>query len=55
VFRINGGRAQLTRVEIGHQNQGQAEIVAGLSAGDHVVLYPDRSLSDNQPVRRRLN
>ena len=55
VFRINGRRAQLTRVEIGHQNQGQAEIVAGLSAGDDVVLYPDRSLSDNQPVRRRRN
>lgn len=55
VFRITGGRAQLTRVEIGHQNQGQAEIVAGLSAGDRVVLYPDRSLSHNQPVRRRLN
>lgn len=53
VFRVSDGRAQLTRVEIGHQNQSQAEVVSGLSADDLVVLYPDRALRNEQAVRRR--
>jgi len=55
VFQVADGRAKLVRVELGYQNQSQAAVKSGLSAGDLVVLYPDRSLGDGQPVRQRLD
>lgn len=55
VFRISDGRAILTRIELGEQNQNQAAIISGLSEGDIVVLYPDRSLRDGQRVRGRAS
>lgn len=53
VFRVLDGRANITRIELGEQNQNHAAVVSGLSEGDAVVLYPDRSLRDGQRVVRR--
>jgi HlyD family secretion protein len=55
VFRVEDGRVQLTTVELGDQNQSLAAVISGLSEGDRVVLYPDRSLTDGQSVRQRVN
>jgi HlyD family secretion protein len=40
VFREVDGRARTTVVTIGHRNDRVAEVLSGLSAGDHVVLHP---------------
>lgn len=55
VFRVSDGRALLTRIEIGEQNQDQAAIISGLSEGDTVILYPDRALESGQRVRSRAD
>lgn len=55
VFQVEDGRLKLEPIELGDQNQNLAVVVSGLSEGDRVVLYPDRSLSDGQSVRQRLN
>jgi HlyD family secretion protein len=55
VFRIEDGRVRLIPVELGIQNQQRAQIVSGLSLGDRVVLYPDRSLQDGRSVRLRAD
>ena len=55
VFRVLDGRALLTRIEIGEQNQDQATIISGLSEGDTVVLYPDRALENGHRLRSRAD
>jgi HlyD family secretion protein len=39
-FVIVDGRAQLRRLEVGRNNGVQAEVIAGLSEGERVVMYP---------------
>lgn len=39
-FVIDGGRAKLRDVKVGRSNGVQTEILAGLAAGDHVIVYP---------------
>lgn len=46
VFVAEGGRARLRRVEIDHANGREAEIVAGLSVGEHVILHPSDLVAD---------
>lgn len=53
VFKVEEGRARLQRVEIGHNNGDLAEVAAGLSAGDRVVLHPGQSIVDGAAVRVR--
>lgn len=53
VFRIEGGRAHLVRVGVGHMNGETAEITSGLRAGDTLVLYPGDTISDGSLVERR--
>jgi len=50
VFRIDGGRARLTPVKVGHMNDRTAEIVSGLKAGDRVVSHPGEQVSDGAAV-----
>ncbi|MDH3231630.1 MAG: HlyD family efflux transporter periplasmic adaptor subunit [Alphaproteobacteria bacterium] len=40
VFVAEAGRAQLRHVEIDHANGREAQITAGLAAGDTVILHP---------------
>lgn len=53
VFRVEGGRARLTSVEVGRDNGRMAQVLSGLRDGDSVVLYPGETLSDGTRVQRR--
>jgi HlyD family secretion protein len=50
VFVIEGGRAHLRHLEIGHQGRSDAEVLDGLAAGEAVVLYPSETLEDGARV-----
>lgn len=51
VFVIEEGRAHGKRVEIGHRNQTEVEILQGLTAGQEVILHPSNQLKDGMRVR----
>lgn len=53
VFRVEGGRTRLQRVEIGQNDGDLAEVRAGLKPGDRVVLHPGQSVTDGAAVRTR--
>lgn len=53
VFRIEGERAALIKLKIGHMNSHSAEILEGLDIGDRVVLYPNDLLEDGGLVAER--
>lgn len=53
VFVAAGGRAQMTRLEIGRNNGTLAEVKSGIDAGTAVVLYPGPSLKDGQSIVQR--
>lgn len=53
LFTVEGGRARLTPVEVGHDNGEVAEILSGLSGGETVVLYPGETVSDGAAVEAR--
>jgi len=40
-------------VQLGLQGEGRVQILAGLQAGDQVVLHPPRQLSDGAWLRLR--
>jgi len=53
VYRIDGQRARLQAVQLGLQGEGRVQVLAGLQAGDPVVLHPPRQLSDGARLRLR--
>lgn len=53
VFKVEGGRARLQRVEIGQANGEAAEVRSGLVPGDRVVLHPGQSVSEGVRIRVR--
>ena len=53
VFAVISGRARTTPVQIGHRNNQIAEVTAGLSEGDRVVLHPSDRVSDGTSVAGR--
>ncbi|MHA1549660.1 MAG: efflux RND transporter periplasmic adaptor subunit [Alphaproteobacteria bacterium] len=53
VFRVVDGQAISTVVEIGHRNSTYAEVLAGVVAGDLVVLHPNDKVADEVRVVRR--
>ncbi|KGF70481.1 RND transporter [Hoeflea sp. BAL378] len=53
VFRMEDGKARVTRVEIGHMTDRRAEILSGLKDGDRVILYPGDSLEDGSLIEDR--
>jgi HlyD family secretion protein len=53
VFAINGGRAELREVEIGHRTNLHGEVVDGLAAGDMVIAHPPESVADGVRVEQR--
>ena len=44
-FVVEGGRARLRALRIGHRNSERVEILDGLRAGERVVLYPPERLA----------
>lgn len=50
VFAVAGGRATLRAVEVGRGTPQQSEVLAGLAAGDVVVLHPSDRVADGVRV-----
>lgn len=46
VFAVKQGEAQLAHLNIAHMNAREAEVLAGLNAGDMVVLHPSDRITD---------
>lgn len=55
VFRVDGNRARLAAVEVGHRNSEHAQLAAGLKAGDAIILHPSDRVSDGVRVQARSN
>jgi HlyD family secretion protein len=53
VFAVRDGRAQVTPITIGQRNNRVAEVSAGLSAGDRVLLHPSDRIKDGVRVAQR--
>lgn len=53
VFRIDGGRAVMTRLHLGHKNSEHAEVLGGLSDRDRVILYPSDRVANGTRVIAR--
>jgi HlyD family secretion protein len=53
VYRVDGGRARRTLVELGHQTAQYAEVRSGLAEGVRVILHPGDTLVDGARVRER--
>jgi HlyD family secretion protein len=53
VFVAEDGRARERRVEIGHQNGLEAEVVSGLAEGEAVVVHPSDRVEDGARLRER--
>src|SRR5690606_24865080 len=53
VFRVREGRVERVAVSTGTERDGQVEIVAGITAGEVVVLRPPAGLADGDAVATR--
>jgi len=53
VFTVAAGRARLRPVEPGHRTAAEVEILAGIAAGERVVLHPPNDLRDDARVSAR--
>ena len=53
VFRIDGSRARLTPVTVGHRGDTELEILSGLGAGDRVAVHPGDRVKDGVEVEER--
>jgi HlyD family secretion protein len=53
VFRVDGSRARLTVIKIGHTNDESAEVLSGLSPGDRVISHPGERVADGVGVVAR--
>jgi membrane fusion protein (multidrug efflux system) len=50
VFRVNGGRAELVRVQTGARKVGEVEIRSGVAGGDLVVTEGSQRIGPGMPV-----
>ncbi len=53
LFIVEGMRARLRMVEVGHRNGLSAEILSGLKEGDIVIAHPDDTVKDGVRVKVR--
>jgi HlyD family secretion protein len=53
VFVASDGRAKLRRVNVGHENGLQAEVLSGLKAGEQIVLHPSDRVTDGVRITQR--
>lgn len=53
VFVLDGNRARRREVQLGHRNDLNAEIAAGLQEGERVITHPDDTIEDGSSVRAR--
>jgi hypothetical protein len=50
VFAVRGGRAHLQPVKVGLSNDDEAEILAGLTESEPVILAPETNLTEGAAV-----
>ncbi|WP_088329758.1 HlyD family efflux transporter periplasmic adaptor subunit [Lacimicrobium sp. SS2-24] len=53
VFTVDKGRVALKPVVLGHNNGMRAQVTAGLTAGEQVILYPGPALKNGSKVSIR--
>jgi HlyD family secretion protein len=53
VFAVEDGRARTRQVQVGERGAGEAEVRAGLAAGEAVILFPTDRVADGVRVRVR--
>lgn len=53
VYRVQGGRADLTPIRIGQRNGQHVQILIGLAVGDAIVTYPSDAVHDKTLVIQR--
>jgi HlyD family secretion protein len=53
VFLVEGGKARLRKIQVGHRTGLSAEVVAGLREGERVIAHPEESIEDGTGVRSR--
>ena len=53
LFAVDGSRARLMPVEIGHNNGKTAEVVKGIQPGTHVITHPSDAIEDGVAVAQR--
>lgn len=53
VYAMEGGKAKLKLIEIGHRGRLEVEVSSGLSEGDTVVLYPGDRVSEGLSIEPR--
>ena len=53
VFAARGDRARLTRVQAGHGNGRETEVLGGLSAGDEVIVHPSDKIAHDVAITAR--
>lgn len=53
VFRLEGGRAKVTPVQLGQRSGLAAQVVSGLAEGDRVIIYPGDQVTDGTRVEPR--
>ncbi|MGA0610770.1 efflux RND transporter periplasmic adaptor subunit [Caldimonas sp. KR1-144] len=55
VFVVQDGRARRRTIDVGHRNLVEAEVIAGLVAGQRVVRYPANEMGEGSRVRVRTD
>jgi HlyD family secretion protein len=55
VFTVQDGRVHTTTVQISHRNGRVAEVLAGLSKDDQIVLHPSDRIADGARVAQRAS
>ncbi len=53
VFAVSDGRAAQRSIEIGRRGSLRAQVLAGLSEGERVIVHPDDTIEDGVRVRAR--
>jgi HlyD family secretion protein len=52
VFFVEGSRARLRQVKVGHSSGAEVQILDGLKEGDEVIIYPGNRIKEGQRVSR---
>jgi HlyD family secretion protein len=50
---VEGGRARLRKIEVGHRSGLAAEILSGLQEGATVIVHPGDTIADGTRVKSR--
>jgi HlyD family secretion protein len=53
VFAVSGSRARLKTIDVGERNGSEAQVLAGLSVGERVIVHPGDALADGSRVSPR--